>query len=930
MATSHTQRLPILVLCLYILTPVSSLIDFNTCRRSLGMNNGDITDAQLSASSTHSEDSLSARHGRLGRNDGAGAWCPGNPVDKDHSDEYLEINFLRLTVVTMVATQGRDQMETGGKEYSSHFKFSYFRRSDGLSEGWKEFHYKTYYNQSVLLGNTNPSDAVAIAIDPPIIAERLRIHPTHKSSTPLYVCMRAELYGCPYEDHLLSYSMPQGGISNGVLLTDRIYDGDRISNTLLYGLGQLTDGKYGYDDYQSDVGLGPGYEWVGWNRQLVPNLEIVFHFDSLRNFSSVIFHTNNQYEIDVAMFKSLTVWFSDDGGAYDRTPLVVSKMPDHTHRNARNIKLDLQHNIGKYLKCLFEYGDKWLLISEVGFESTDVSKNYTAPPPDLFPYEPAIPVVTAAKPTQEDKVTQVPSKPSKPKGSPGLIGPPVVVVTGTYKPTENNNITAGEYVNTVTPGSGSTMPLLVGILAVFILILIVVILVLLWRQKRIKQSNQSPKKVEQVRYDLNSVQINNQRDHIRENQRENLTYDTALLTSVDGPVYDEPWGQNPLKRALPEVPQGHENSGSSSLIYAEPDITKSTGHSKSNIFLQHYAEADVSTLNIQGVSGNNIYSVPSTSLEKLTNINTPVPEIPLDKLHFKEVLGDGQFGQVHLCEAEGLEELEGNEYECDKGSSVLVAVKMLRKNADKNARSDFQKEVKIMSQLKHDNIVRLLAVSTREEPWCMVVEYMNNGDLNQYLFEREFDTEINGASNAQPISLGTLIYMATQIVTGVQYLASLDFVHRDLATRNCLVGNGYTIRIADFGMSRSLYSADYYRIEGKAILPIRWMAWECILYGKFSTCSDIWALGVTLWEIFSLAKRQPLSELNDQQVIENSGHYYRNSGHHVVPPKPNHCPKDVYEVMKQCWRREADLRPNADFIHYFFQQKNMGYEPAVV
>ena len=54
-------------------------------------------------------------------------------------------------------------------------------------------------------------------------------------------------------------------------------------------------------------------------------------------------------------------------------------------------------------------------------------------------------------------------------------------------------------------------------------------------------------------------------------------------------------------------------------------------------------------------------------------------------------------------------------------------------------------------------------------------------------------------------------------------------VHRDLATRNCLVGKNNNIKIADFGMSRALYAEDYYRMEGKAMLPIRWMAWESIL-----------------------------------------------------------------------------------------------------
>ena len=281
-------------------------------------------------------------------------------------------------------------------------------------------------------------------------------------------------------------------------------------------------------------------------------------------------------------------------------------------------------------------------------------------------------------------------------------------------------------------------------------------------------------------------------------------------------------------------------------------------------------------------------------------------------------LGMGQFGEVVLAHTVGLslKELKLSESNTDPGVSIVVAVKRLKPDADEATREAFEKEIKFMARLNHENVVRLVGVCLSSNAFIMM-QYMEDGDLNQFLRGKTLvpTTDKPVKEGTEVVSIPQLIYVCLQVAAGMRYLASLHFIHRDLATRNCLVGQNFTVKIADFGMSRDLYNSYYYRIKGRAMLPIRWMANECF-YGQFSEKTDVWAFGVAMWEVFTLCKKQPYEELTDQQVIDDA---VRESDRTLLS-QPNDCPSEVYHVMLRCWVHEPKERANFEELHQLLSQ----------
>ena len=294
-------------------------------------------------------------------------------------------------------------------------------------------------------------------------------------------------------------------------------------------------------------------------------------------------------------------------------------------------------------------------------------------------------------------------------------------------------------------------------------------------------------------------------------------------------------------------------------------------------------------------------------------------EYPVEDLEYLEHLGEGYFGKVFKGNAKKI--VSGQEY-------TIVAVKTLKEGASDSSRRDFERECKLLSEFQNDNIVRLLAVCMAAEPQCMIFEFMSQGDLNEFLRSRSpHDMAVTvkkalaeGASPPEPLTESDLVDICRQIAGGMSYLSQRHYVHRDLATRNCLVGDDLVVKIADFGMSQDLYSSDYYRVGENAMLPVRWMPPEAIIYGKFTVESDVWSYGVVMWEIFSYAM-QPYFGLSNEEVVDRVRHG-------TVLERPDHCPTNVYEIMKRCWIKEPFNRPAFAVLENHLERFLQGEKPS--
>ncbi|XP_049438500.1 uncharacterized protein lmtk3 isoform X2 [Epinephelus fuscoguttatus] len=259
-------------------------------------------------------------------------------------------------------------------------------------------------------------------------------------------------------------------------------------------------------------------------------------------------------------------------------------------------------------------------------------------------------------------------------------------------------------------------------------------------------------------------------------------------------------------------------------------------------------------------------------------------------LNYLQEIGNGWFGKVILAEVL-----------CDCSSSQAV-VKELRVSASPLEQRKFLAESEPYRSLKHPNILQCLGQCSESIPFLLVMEFCQLGDLKRYLrAQRKSD----GMTPDLPTrDLLTLQRMAFEITSGLLHLHENNYIHSDLALRNCLLTSDLTVRIGDYGLSHNHYK-DYYLTPDKLWIPLRWIAPELLeeyrgslIVTDQTKTSNVWSLGVVIWELFEFGS-QPHRHLSDEEVLT---FVIRERQITLAQPRLKLSHADYwYEIMQSCW-----------------------------
>lgn len=257
--------------------------------------------------------------------------------------------------------------------------------------------------------------------------------------------------------------------------------------------------------------------------------------------------------------------------------------------------------------------------------------------------------------------------------------------------------------------------------------------------------------------------------------------------------------------------------------------------------------------------------------------------VDFSSIVFGPRIGAGGFGEVYKC----------------KWDNTMVAVKTLQKIEDDDPQAvmaEFMVEMKLMSKLRHTNVVSFLGAAVASPRLAIILEFMPGGSLYRAIHRRR-------RNNLGPFPLLKSLWIAFGIAKGMTYLHAQYpvIIHRDLKSPNILLGtNVREVKITDFGLSRLRVKT--FVNTGPGGTP-EWMAPEMLRQDPFEEQSDVYSFGVILWELMMCEK--PWKDDHPMQIVFKVG----SRGEKLPTPPLEVCIPEVREMIVKCFSEDPAARP---------------------
>ncbi|KAG0258924.1 hypothetical protein DFQ27_004392, partial [Actinomortierella ambigua] len=241
-------------------------------------------------------------------------------------------------------------------------------------------------------------------------------------------------------------------------------------------------------------------------------------------------------------------------------------------------------------------------------------------------------------------------------------------------------------------------------------------------------------------------------------------------------------------------------------------------------------------------------------------------------------IGSGAYGEVFIVEWGG----------------IHCAAKKLLVTQEELHQVQIQKEISILYHLRHRNVIQFYATHEHEEHFYLIMDLAEKGDLS-------------GAIKHKSLNWKDKTRIAHEIARGLEYIHSLRIIHRDLKSANVLLTKHMEARLCDFGLAE-VRSISTSRSGGGVEGTIRWMAPELFsTKPKYSSKSDIYALGVVMWEMAADCTTPFKYQINSSAVMLAVVR-----GEREIVPEGT--PDDYRRFLERCWDQDPRNRPLASEV----------------